>query len=161
MRTTILSIIPALLLAIVLVSADGRPEKLPQDLRTETLLVLLYDKAPTSLRGAKKHNELMDALNEKTMKELALYPYPSVTMLRSQYEKKQDVPAHTYVLDGAVMKMINDGEVVASSNAVYTADVVLIDARSGKEYVVFENRSRTHHMFTKYALREIPKRLEE
>jgi hypothetical protein len=161
MRTTIRTSLSALLLAVLFLSAAGRADPLPQDLRTETLLVLLFDKAPTSLRGAKKHNELVEALNEKTMKELEIYPYPSATMLRSKYEKKEDVPAHTYVLDGSVMKMFNDGEVVATSSSVYVGDVVVADVRSGKIHVVFESKSRTYHMFMKYALREIPKRMEK
>jgi hypothetical protein len=57
--------------------------------------------------------------------------------------------------------MINDGEVVASSNAVYVSDVYVRDSRTGATYTVLAGKSRTQHKFLKYALREIAKRLEK
>jgi hypothetical protein len=100
------------ILGLSLTSAVGGPEPLPQDLRTETLLVLLFDRAPDNLRGAKKHNELIDELNRKTLEELKKYPYPSATMARSKYEKNEDVPEHRYMLNGIIAKKFNDGEIV-------------------------------------------------
>jgi hypothetical protein len=161
MYKNILSVFAATLLGGLFISAIGKPASLPQDLRTEKLLILLFDKAPEGLRGSERYNKMVDELNAKAMAELKIYPYPSTTVLRSQYEKNVNVPEHTYVLDGEVMKMINDGEVVASSNAVYVSDVYVRDSRTGTTYTVLAGKSRTQHMYLQYALREIAKRLEK
>ena len=161
MRTTLLSSIPAVMLATLLLTAPKRPDPLPQDLRSETLLVLLFDELAISGKRAKKHNELVVELNKKTMEELERYPYPSTVISRSSYAKNEDVPPHTYVLDGGVMQGFNKGETLSTSNYVYVSDVLIIDTRTARPYVVFKEKSRTYHMFLKYALREIPKRVEK
>jgi hypothetical protein len=160
MRTTILTSFSAVLLSMLLLSAAGRPEPLPQDLRTETLLVLFFDNVPRSVRGWEKHNELVAALNVKTQEALQDYPYPYVTATRSNYIKKVDVPPHTYVLNSILMEEFNEGDNIHPGEK-NIADVKVVDTRSEKEHIVLENKYRTEHMFLKYALKEIPKRVEK
>lgn len=146
---------------MLLLSAAGRPEPLPQDLRTETLLVLFFDNVPKSVRGWEKHNELVAALNVKTREALQDYPYPYVTATRSNYMKKVDVPPHTYVLNSRLMEAFNEGDNILPTVYGNVASIKVIDTRSEKEYIVLELKHRQEHIFLKYALQEIPKRVEK
>lgn len=162
MRIELFTKLFSALLATLLLSAAPIKEPLPQDLRTEILLVLLYDEIPNASHSSmKKHNSDVVRINGKILENMKAYEFPYATATRSQYEQKKEVPAHTYVIDSIVMRRFNKAEGIGVGKDALHDDIIITDTRSGRMYVLAELKPAYAHLTMKFAVDTIHKRLKK
>jgi len=170
LSTRLLFSLAVILLSSFAVQPVKKDPPLPTELRSEVLLVLLYDEVPIpdETKGLirshfRKHNELVEQANNAYKEACKVYPYPSAMITRSQYHKKEDVPEHRFILDSSLMEAFNNMENTrAGMNAYYVADIELFDRVTGTKHVILDDRSVNYHIQEGHlALKQIVKLLDK
>jgi hypothetical protein len=162
MRTFLNRALPCVLLSVLSLSVARGQDPLPQDLRTETLLVLLYDEVPNASHATmRKHNNDVARINGKILESMKAYQYPYATATRSQFERKEDVPAHKYVIDSGVMRRFNNAEPIGVGIEGLRGDIIITDTRSEMTYVLADLVPPPAHLTMKFAVDTIHKRLKK
>jgi hypothetical protein len=160
-------------LAILLLTSFGssgrEAEPLPVELKTEPLLVLLYDEVPIYegmqgfvLKTTLSHNRSIVELNTKYKEALKDYPYPYVLAFRSEYEGHGEVPEHRFVLNSRLMQAYNNRESMRPpKDHVLVDDIMIDDIQTGTRHVLEDKKVLGTHLNINYIITQLRSRLEK
>jgi len=159
----------AILLLTSFLSSGREAEPLPAELKTEPLLVLLFDEVPIydgmegfALKTTVSHNKTIADLNAKWKNAFKDYPYPYVTVLRSAYEGNGEVPEHRFVLNSRLMQAYNNRESMwQPKDNVLVDDIKIYDIQTGTGHILEDRKVLGSHLNINYIITELRSRLEK
>lgn len=132
------------LLTSSVVFAQKSKNKLPQDLKTEKLILLQYEELPIESYYPKMvknryevFNVVIKRTNPKLVKEAKKYPFEYTISQRAKYEELKD-QGYKYVLECDMMEEMNNGTFTPGTNVRYFSDVYILDMETKKKYVLFD-----------------------
>jgi hypothetical protein len=158
-----------ILLLSSFLSSGREAEPLPVELKTEPLLVLLYDEVPIyegmegfALKTTLSHNRSIVDINTKCKDALKEYPYPYVLAFRSEYEGHGEVPEHRFVLNSRLMQAYNNRESMTQPKGIVLVDDIMIyDIETGDGHVLEDQKVLGSHLNFNYVITQLRSRLEK
>lgn len=168
-RAYLLQYLIAILLLSSFLSSGGEAEPLPVELKTEPLLVLLYDEVPIyegmegfALKTTQSHNRSIVDLNTKCKEAFKDYPYPYVMVPRSVYEGHGEVPEHRFVLNSRLMQAYNNRESMRQpKDQVLVDNIKIYDIQTGTGHVLEAQKALGSHLNFNYIITQLRSRLEK